>query len=82
MITPKGVTRCTPPVCAMAATAATAATPGSRHGQGRTVNAYRYPAGVRKPNQGSLITSTAMITVNPAKNTAITRGAPATRDAG
>jgi hypothetical protein len=38
--TPKGVIRCIPPVCAVAATTATAATPGSRHGQRRTLNAY------------------------------------------
>ena len=77
---PNGLARSTPAVWAVAATTATAATPGSRHGHGRTANAYRYPAGVRNPNHGSLITRTAMITTNTVKNTAITRGR--TRHAG
>ena len=38
--TPKGVTRWIPPVCAVAATTATADTPPSRHGQRSTLNAY------------------------------------------
>ncbi len=71
---PNGLARSTPEVWEVAATTATAATPGSRHGHGRTANAYRYPAGVRNPNQGSLITSAAMIAMNTMKNTAITRG--------
>ena len=66
--------------CAVPATTATAATPASCHGQRRTANANRYPAGTKNPNQGSLTTSTAMSTMNPVKNTAITRGR--TRQAG
>ena len=50
---PNGLARSTPDVWAVRGTTATAATPGSRHGHGRTANAYRYPAGVRNPNQGA-----------------------------